>query len=261
MTELFEREMVPPWEAFPTYERYSMGWRMGGGEDYFHEWWNFLETLTDDYDTRRAYLSRHRPAPINWADLMLQVLYPEKKWDENSDSYAAERLKLIEQGAIVYDAAYQTWLEQQSEIVLPWLLIISETPEDLARYCTREFWFFARQYSAAKQGGDVKPIHVPPNWECVEPQLLTGKLGKVDPAQGLLTLAKMLCVGEVQPPWLLGLSPIDFIDSFEMDMGYTDAFRLWIMSAFDDDLLLSQMLSTTGIPAEWSSWIDEHAQY
>ena len=31
----------PPWIAFPNFARYSIGWRMGGGEDYwhaFHEW-------------------------------------------------------------------------------------------------------------------------------------------------------------------------------------------------------------------------------
>ena len=31
----------PPWKAFPSYSKGSMGWKMGPGEDYwiaFHEW-------------------------------------------------------------------------------------------------------------------------------------------------------------------------------------------------------------------------------
>ncbi len=83
----------------------------------------------------------------------------------------------------------------------------------------------------------------------------------VDPAQGLLTLAQMLCAGSVKPPWTLGLFPDDFTDSFEMDMGYSDAFRLWIMSAFDDDMLLREMLQKTQIPREWLDWIDEQADF
>ncbi|MFR3181913.1 hypothetical protein [Dysosmobacter welbionis] len=33
--------MPPPWMAFPEIERYSIGWRMGYGEDYidrFDDW-------------------------------------------------------------------------------------------------------------------------------------------------------------------------------------------------------------------------------
>jgi hypothetical protein len=260
MSELSDKEMVPPWEEFPTYKRYSLGWRMGYGEDYFHDWLDFIATLPDDYDTRIAYLSRHRPAPINWANLMLRVLYPSQEWDKESDRYAVEKLKLLDRGSIAYDAAYQTWLQQQSEIAWPWQ-IFGDNPEDVARYCTREFWFFSRQYDFASQSGDVPLIEVPAKWENLAPELLTGKLGKVDPAQGLFTLAQMLCTVSVLPPWLLGLSPDDFTDSFEMNMGYVDAFRLWMMSAFDDDVLLTQILSNPGVPTEWSSWIEAELMF
>jgi hypothetical protein len=147
-------DMVPPWEEFPTYERYTMGWRMGTGEDYFCDWHTFIEKLPSDF----------------------------------------------------------------------------------------------------------KIEYVSSEWESVESQLLTGHLGDIDPTDGLLTLARMLCAGLVQPPWELDLSPDNFTDSFEMDMGYTDAFRLWIMSAFDDDLLLREMLHKTGIPANWADWVKEHAE-
>ena len=261
MTELSNQEMVPPWEEFPTYERDTIGWRMGSGEQYRHDWSDSIEILLQDDDTRKAYLSRHRPAPINWTKSVLWVLDPNKEWDEESESYAAEKLKLLEQGLIAHDAAYQTWLQQESAIVWPWQ-ICDYTPEEFVRYQTRDFWFFSRQYAAVKQSGELQTIEdVPHHWKSVEPQLLTGRLGMVDPAQGLLAIAQMLCVGEVQPPWLLGLSPDDFTDSFEMDMGYVDAFRLWMMSAFDDDVLLRQLLSVTGVPTEWSSWIEENSMF
>lgn len=35
-----------PWEEFP-YPPISMGWRMGDGEDFFHEWVMFWDGLTD----------------------------------------------------------------------------------------------------------------------------------------------------------------------------------------------------------------------
>lgn len=65
----------------------------------------------------------------------------------------------------------------------------------------------------------------------------------------------MLCAGSVKPPWVFGLSPDDFTNSFAMDMGYTDAFRLWLMCAFDDDLLLREMLKSTQVPGEWADWV------
>lgn len=125
------------------------------------------------------------------------------------------------------------------------------TPQEVTRYITREFWFFSRQLNAARGAGNLKFVTVPASWQSVETQLLTGCIGEIDPTHGLLTLAQMLCAGSVKPPWTLGLSPDDLTDSFEMNMGYSDAFRLWIMSAFDDDILFRKMLQKTPIPREW----------
>ena len=38
--------MPPPWLVYPEIERYSIGWRMGYGEDYIYKFWNWLDTLT-----------------------------------------------------------------------------------------------------------------------------------------------------------------------------------------------------------------------
>jgi hypothetical protein len=74
---------------------------------------------------------------------------------------------------------------------------------------------------------------------------------------GLLSLAQMLSAGRVVPPWQLGLSPADFADTFDDDMGFVDAFRLWGMHAFDDREQLQRYLAPTGVPAEWDGWAEE----
>jgi len=91
-------EMIPPWEEFPTYERYTIGWRMGPGEDYLYKWYRFIENLKDDYDTRLNYLRRHRPAPLNWGDTVLSVLYPKSESDHEYGCSEAEIRKLLELG-------------------------------------------------------------------------------------------------------------------------------------------------------------------
>ncbi|MCP5383649.1 MAG: hypothetical protein H6913_03430 [Altererythrobacter sp.] len=58
-------QALPPWRGFPAYERYSLGWRMGGGEDYwcsFSEWFRSM-----DSEHRRQYQTHH-PAPDGWDD-------------------------------------------------------------------------------------------------------------------------------------------------------------------------------------------------
>jgi hypothetical protein len=251
-------DMVPPWEAFPTYERYTLGWRMGSGEDYFFDWHTFIEKLSNDYETRLNYLKSHRPAPLNWCDHVFRVLYPGIESEQKYGCSAAETLKLLNLGLIEYDIAYHTWFKQQTGIEFPWSA--SKAPEDAARYNLREFWFFSRQLSAAREQGNFKIEieDVPSKWQSVEFQLLTGHLGDINPKNGLLTLSQMLCAGSIQPPWKFSLSPDDCVDSVEMDMGYADAFQLWIMCAFDDDKLLRNMLQRNGIPDDWADWVNEN---
>lgn len=254
-------DMVPPWEEFPTYERHTIGWRMGLGEDYLYDWHAFVKQLPSDYEARLSYLRGHRPAPLNWGDTVLHVLDPAAESDQEYGCSPSETLKLLNLGLVEHDVAYHTWLSKQADILWPWSLPVGDTPEEAARYCTREFWFFSRQIEAARSRGDLESVQVPAAWHAVEAQLRSGHVGDLDSAQGLLTLARMLCAGQVRPPWTLGLSPHDFADSFEMDMGYADAFRLWIMSAFDDDMLLRKLLQESGVPSDWAPWVDEQADF
>ncbi|MCA2008592.1 hypothetical protein [Tritonibacter mobilis] len=54
----------PPWKAFPGCERYSMGWRMGPGEDYWHEFHDWILSL-DRPEVDEFVLAF--PEPESWA--------------------------------------------------------------------------------------------------------------------------------------------------------------------------------------------------
>jgi hypothetical protein len=248
-------DIVPPWVEFPTYERYSMGWRMGSGEGYMGEWSVFLEGLPD-YASRLNYLQRHRPAPLNWCGTVEQVLDPESDREFGYEYSEAQILEFLNLKLIDYDAAYSTWLMQQETIAFPWK--DGDDPIETARYWTRDFWFFSRQLNAARVQAFEMP-EIPQPWQRFESQILTGQLGPVEAQQGLLTLAQMFCAGSVLPPWELGLKVEDVEDSFELEMGYADAYRLWIMSSFDDDRMLRQLLSD--VPSAWEAWIEEQMMF
>ncbi len=64
--------MPPPWLAFPEIERYSIGWRMGYGEDYIDRFGNWLDTLSSEEWKEYKTLF---PEPITW-----------KGWWDNEDS-------------------------------------------------------------------------------------------------------------------------------------------------------------------------------
>ena len=46
-----QKIMPPPWLAHREIERYSIGWRMGYGEDYIYRFGDWLDTLSPDEQT------------------------------------------------------------------------------------------------------------------------------------------------------------------------------------------------------------------
>ena len=40
--------MAPQWIEYPALSEFSMGWRMGAGEDYKCDFWNWYETLSPE---------------------------------------------------------------------------------------------------------------------------------------------------------------------------------------------------------------------
>lgn len=55
--------MVPPWEQYPEIPRYSVGWRMGPGEDYWRDFGDWFLKLTDQ--ELRQYI-QGKPEPTGW---------------------------------------------------------------------------------------------------------------------------------------------------------------------------------------------------
>lgn len=254
-------DLAPPWERFPTYERYTIGWRMGEGESWLGMWAVFNEELAVGFEARLAYLRRHAPAPVTWAGWVWNTLYPNAPEDDEEDDDRADAIKterhaeLHKMGLIAPDVAYSTWLCQQESVTWPWTLC--ETPEEAARYWTRDLWFWSRQVSGLRADPAFRPPPVPDAWQACAAPLAMGEAGALDLRRGLLCLACMLAAGTVTPPWQLGLDLADFADSFDDDMGYVDAFRLWGMAAFDDRETLRGYLHETGAPASWEGWIGE----
>ncbi len=254
-------DLAPPWERFPDYERYTIGWRMGAGEDWLGLWSVFLEQLASDLETRIAYLRRHPPAPVSWADAVYDALYlatqgdDEELEEEDLTVLAQRRSALLAQGLIASDVAFTTWLSQQNVVTWPWER--SATPEIAARYSTRDLWFWSRQVADLRKGSGWTPPAVPKTWQACALAVEIGDAGAVDPRRGLRALAQFLCAGHVKAPWQVGLDPTDFADTFDEDMGYVDAFRLWGMSAFDDAHQLRRYLDATRLPSEWEAWVAE----
>ena len=244
-------DLAPPWAKYPTFERYCIGWRMGGGEDWVDMWWEFIGTLPTDQESRATYLRRHPPAPRSWADIAWMCLHGEGEGDEGEAEAQRRMNVLLQEGLVADDAAFQAWSEQEA-VGDPWRWH-GETAEEAVRYNTREFAFWSRKY-----GPTPTPEELPPGWSSVLPALTSGAVD-VDPQRGLWTLAQMLLLNAVVPPWKLDLSPEDFSDSFDDDMGYVDAFHLWLMSAFDDASTANQLVGP--VPAEWAGWWHAHTYW
>ena len=91
--------MPPPWLAFPEIERYSIGWRMGYGEDYIYKFGKWFDGLPEE--EQKEYRSLF-PEPVTW-----------KGWWDNGDSS-----ELLEHGDFFVD----TWRpEGKPEYSREWL--------------------------------------------------------------------------------------------------------------------------------------------
>ena len=243
-------DLAPPWEAYPDYERYTIGWRMGPGEGWLTMWWQFLEEVVPTMEARLAYLLRHPPAPESWADVVHEVLNP----DDDLDGLEPEQREALRaHGLTASDASFPIWLRRQSGIDWPWRY--AQRPEEAARYQTRRLWFWSRQVVLARAASVFSPPSLPRAWRVCEPALRRGD-ASVDLRRGLRSLAVMLAAGRVTPPWQLGLTLDDFHDSFDEDMGFVDAFRLWGMSAFDDRAHAERWLASAAPPRAWRAWWD-----
>jgi len=255
-------DLAPPWEEFPTYERHTIGWRMGSGESWLSFFALFSENLPKDFETRLAYLQRHAKAPFTWSDWVFDILYPDNVDEEFDDDDDGEkeraqklerRAKLIEMGLVAEDIAYFTWRNKQVSVRWPWE--DNETPVDAGRYWTRDIWFWSRYLQELRAKNEIPSFDAPEAWQAIAQIIRHGKAPPINPNEGLLSLVQNLAAGEMVAPWQIGLSPNDFKDSFELDMGYADAYRLWCMSVFDDWPTIERFLTDTRAPDTWREWM------
>lgn len=258
-------DLAPPWEAYPDYERYTIGWRMGSGESWLGFMNEFLDKhLPTDFDTRLAYLKRHAKAPYSWSDWVFDILHPDVVDEDDEDDDDGEkarqrteqrRVELADMGLIASDVAYFTWRAKQDSVHWPW--DDCETPEEAARYRTRDLWFWSRQVAELREHNKIPAFDAPEPWSEIAEIVRTGKTNPVVAKEGLQSLVRCFAAGTVIAPWQAGLLPADFADTFDMDMGYVDAFRLWGMSVFDDRPHIDRYTQSTAMPETWQEWIDE----
>ena len=126
--------MPPPWLAHREIERYSIGWRMGYGEDYIYRFGDWLDTLSPDERTEYRTLF---PEPVTW-----------KGWWEDEDSG-----EVLEHGDFLVDAWQpegrpkytRQWLQQEfaagrkRELCLFWGHQLSEDGQ-LTKSCLSQWW-------------------------------------------------------------------------------------------------------------------------
>ncbi len=229
---MLDGEVPPPWIVCPDLSRYSIGWRMGDGEDVMAQWWQHEKTLGRGAEPRLDYLQRYGPAPLPWADFIHEFLF-----GRDEGKHDVSRLRAL--GLVASDVAHSHWLQDpRSRDWAPWLAGLDL--EAAARYAVRSFWFWSRQ--------SWRPESLPDDWTALhQPK---------DLSRGLLALAQMFWTGEVKAPWALGLSVNDFKDSYDATMGYVDAFRWWCLEAIDDVEQLTALLGP--VPEEWHSWLATH---
>lgn len=88
--------LAPPWFMYPHIGRYSIGWRMGSGEDYIIEFGNWFSSLASD--EREKYIEMF-PEPVGWrgwyqnGNLDLINKYRILQW--NIDDKAKYSLEMI----------------------------------------------------------------------------------------------------------------------------------------------------------------------
>jgi len=58
-----EREPQPPWLVYPDIPAGSIGWRMGGGEDAYNEFYQWISRLSD---AEAADYAKRYPEPRGW---------------------------------------------------------------------------------------------------------------------------------------------------------------------------------------------------
>jgi len=86
MSVILEDPMPPLWIMFPWISRYSIGWRMGSGEDYRYKFWEWFDALSSQ---EQVIYTEMFPAPKMW-----RGIYDKDYSFEDGDDYACGSIEL-----------------------------------------------------------------------------------------------------------------------------------------------------------------------
>ncbi|MDC0741441.1 hypothetical protein [Polyangium mundeleinium] len=73
---------LPPWLRYPEVPRYSIHWRMGGGESYMMAWWQWAEGRSAEEKT--TYFREFAPIPVEWVDWVGMQIRDDPEDDESA---------------------------------------------------------------------------------------------------------------------------------------------------------------------------------
>jgi hypothetical protein len=67
--------MIPPWKKYPDIPRFSIGWRMGDGEDYYAQFFRWYKDLSDQ---QAEIYSRENPEFEEWEGFYAMIRHGER---------------------------------------------------------------------------------------------------------------------------------------------------------------------------------------
>ncbi|MFN3197788.1 MAG: hypothetical protein ACE366_05155 [Bradymonadia bacterium] len=205
---------------------------------------------------------------MSWADVVWSTLFPDSEaLIQSSDHQGVPRntrrrkrvarqiRHLRQSGLIASDIAFRTWLElnPHAEDTSRWML--KDMPWTAARHQTRSLWFWSRALHGPWSERRPDPAHASNDWQGFL-SALRANPPQWHPESGLKTLALMIATGNVLPPWALDCELTAFRDTWEQDMGYVDAWRLWGYTVVDDLDQLRDLSCLDEAPDEgWRTFI------
>ncbi|MBI5953408.1 MAG: hypothetical protein HY865_17280 [Chloroflexi bacterium] len=103
-------DLLPPWIRYPQIPRYSIGWRMGGGESYMWAWDSWVEDMKQEQ--RVEYFKRYLPIPFRWIDWVADRLgFPNVSHAVFSGQGSIEDVHWLEEQGLVNFSEFKDWFD------------------------------------------------------------------------------------------------------------------------------------------------------
>ena len=257
-----DTELEPPWVAFPWIRARSIGWRMGGGEDYLLRWFPYVKTHILDFPAALAYLQRHPRAPRPWASFLISWLQPLAQASSRGP-LTLDHAHVEALGLVGDDVAYPVFvrnLERKGGMPAPWTRRVArDSPDKGWRYQTREMAWWARWFAtecvdrAAWLDAQPAPRDT---WAPVVAALRVRRsdLGWATITGGADQLIPLAAAhGALPPPWCGGHAPRDEITYEDDQADDIDRWAWWLFAAIDDPASLRGYLARWKPPPAWQA--------